>query len=139
MRNMSKSDGLKEIASKEKIPLNVTQLDVNDDSSVNNAINNIVKENGRIDILVNNAGYSLFGSLEESNLEEIKQQFETNVFGVIRATKAVIPTMRKRGNGTIVKFKWRDNRINAVFNCISRKQVCHRRIHRIPKTGTRRF
>ena len=73
MRNMSKSDGLKEIASKEKIPLNVTQLDVNDDSSVNNAINNIVKENGRIDILVNNAGYSLFGSLEESNLEEIKR------------------------------------------------------------------
>ena len=79
MRNMSKSDGLKEIASKEKIPLNVTQLDVNDYSSVNNAINNIVKENGRIDILVNNAGYSLFGSLEESNPEEMSQQFETNV------------------------------------------------------------
>ena len=90
MRNMSKSNGLTEIASKEKIPLNVTQLDVNDNSSVDNAIGNIVRENGRIDILVNNAGYNLFGSLEESNTEEIKQQFETNVFGVIRATKAVI-------------------------------------------------
>jgi len=45
----------------------------------------------------------LFGSLEELSLEEIKQQFETNVFGVIRATKAVIPAMRKQGNGTIVK------------------------------------
>jgi NAD(P)-dependent dehydrogenase (short-subunit alcohol dehydrogenase family) len=104
MRNMSKSEGLREIAAKEKIPLNVTHLDVNNDSSVDNAIDNIVRENGRIDVLVNNAGYDFFGSLEESSLEEIKQQFETNVFGVIRATKAVIPTMRKRGSGTIVNI-----------------------------------
>jgi NAD(P)-dependent dehydrogenase (short-subunit alcohol dehydrogenase family) len=104
MRNMSKSDGLREIASKENIPLKVTQLDVNNDSSVNNAIDSVIKENGRIDILVNNAGYDLFGSLEESNLEEIKQQFETNVFGVIRSTKAVIPTMRNQGSGTIVNI-----------------------------------
>src|ERR671919_2597340 len=104
MRNTSKSNSLREIASKENIPLNVTELDVDDDTSVNNAIKNIVKENGRIDILVNNAGYSLFGSLEESSLDEIKQQFETNVFGVIRTTKAVIPTMRKQGSGTIVNI-----------------------------------
>jgi NAD(P)-dependent dehydrogenase (short-subunit alcohol dehydrogenase family) len=104
MRNMSKSDGLREIASKEKIPLHITQLDVNDDPSVDNAIDNIVKENDRIDILVNNAGYDFFGSLEESSLEEIKQQFETNFFGVMRATKAVIPTMRKQGNGTVVNI-----------------------------------
>lgn len=104
MRTMSKSDGLRDIASKERIPLNVAQLDVNDDSSVDNAIDNIIKENGRIDILVNNAGYDLFGSLEESSLDEIKQQFETNVFGVIRTTKAVIPTMRKQGDGTIVNI-----------------------------------
>jgi NAD(P)-dependent dehydrogenase (short-subunit alcohol dehydrogenase family) len=104
MRNMGKSDGLREIASKEKIPLNVTQLDVNNDSSVKNAIDNIIKENDRIDILVNNAGYDLFGSLEESSYEEIKQQFETNFFGVIRTTKAVIPTMRKQGSGTIVNI-----------------------------------
>jgi NAD(P)-dependent dehydrogenase (short-subunit alcohol dehydrogenase family) len=104
MRNMSKSDGLREIASKENIPLKVTQLDVNNDSSVNNAIDSVIKENGRIDVLVNNAGYDLFGSLEESSLEEIKQQFETNVFGVIRSTKAVIPTMRNQGSGTIVNI-----------------------------------
>jgi NAD(P)-dependent dehydrogenase (short-subunit alcohol dehydrogenase family) len=104
MRNMSKSNGLMEIASKENIPLNVAQLDVNDDISVDNAIRNIIRENERIDILVNNAGYDLFGSLEESSLEEIKQQFETNVFGVMRTTKAVIPIMRKQGNGTIVNI-----------------------------------
>lgn len=102
MRNMSKSDRLIKIASEENLSLNVAQLDVNDDLSVNNAIDKIVKENDRIDILVNNAGYDLFGPLEESSLEEIKQQFETNVFGVIRTTKAVIPTMRKQGNGTII-------------------------------------
>jgi NAD(P)-dependent dehydrogenase (short-subunit alcohol dehydrogenase family) len=104
MRNMGKSGKLREIASNEKIPLHIIQLDVDSDSSVNNAINNIVKENGRIDILVNNAGYDLFGSLEESSLEEIKQQFETNVFGVMRTTKAVIPTMRKLGSGTIISI-----------------------------------
>ena len=104
MGNMSKSDGLREIASKEKIPLHITQLDVNDDLIIDNAIDNIVKENDRIDILVNNAGYDFFGSLEESSLEEIKRQFETNFFGVMRATKAVIPTMRKQGNGTVVNI-----------------------------------
>ncbi|MGB7632729.1 MAG: SDR family oxidoreductase [Nitrososphaeraceae archaeon] len=104
MQNINKSDRLREIALNENIPLNVTHLDVNSDTSVDDAIENIVKENDRIDILVNNAGYDLFGSLEESSLEEIKQQFETNVFGVIRTTKAVIPTMRKQGNGTIVNI-----------------------------------
>jgi NAD(P)-dependent dehydrogenase (short-subunit alcohol dehydrogenase family) len=104
MRNMNKSSEVRDIASKEKIPLNVIQLDVNDDTSVHDAIDTIVKENGRIDVLVNNAGYDLFGPLEESSIDEIKQQFETNVFGVIRTTKAVIPTMRKQGNGIIVNI-----------------------------------
>jgi short-subunit dehydrogenase len=104
MRNMSNSNGLIKIASEENLQLNVAQLDVNDDLSVNKAIDKIVKDNDRIDILVNNAGYDLFGPLEESSLEEIKQQFETNVFGVIRTTKAVIPTMRKQGKGTIINL-----------------------------------
>ncbi len=77
MRNMSKSEGLI-IASEENLQLNVAQLDVNDDLCVNKAIDKIVKDNDSIDVLVNNAGYDLFGPLEESSLEEIKQQFETN-------------------------------------------------------------
>jgi Short-chain dehydrogenases of various substrate specificities len=104
MRNMSKSEGLIKIASDENLQLNVAQLDVNDDLSVNKAIDKIVKDNDSIDVLVNNAGYDLFGPLEESSLEEIKQQFETNFFGVIRTTKAVIPTMRKQGKGTIINI-----------------------------------
>lgn len=66
------------IDSKEWIPLTVAQLDVNNDPSVESAIDSIIKENGKIDLLVNNAGYDLFGSLEELSIEEIMQQFETN-------------------------------------------------------------
>jgi NAD(P)-dependent dehydrogenase (short-subunit alcohol dehydrogenase family) len=90
------------IASQETIPLKVIELDVNDNVSVNDAMDTILKENGRIDVLVNNAGYSVFGSLEELSLEEIKDQFETNFFGAVRAAKAVIPAMRKQSSGTIV-------------------------------------
>src|SRR5262245_4361562 len=104
MRNLNKSEELKGIASKERIPLHITQLNVNDDSSVENAIGSIIRENGKIDLLVNNAGYDLFGSLEEASIEEIREQFETNFFGIVRTTKAVIPAMRKQGSGTIVNI-----------------------------------
>lgn len=101
MRNLNKSHVF-DTALKEGIPLSVVQLDVNDDASVNSAINSILKENGQIDVLVNNAGYSIFGSLEELSLEEIKEEFETNFFGTVRVTKAVISSMRKNSSGTIV-------------------------------------
>jgi len=84
MRNLEKSKNITEIASTEKLPLQVVQLDVNDDRSVKDAIDKIVAEKERIDVLVNNAGYGLFGSLEDISIEEIKAQFETNFFGVIR-------------------------------------------------------
>ena len=101
MRNLNKTLVF-DSALKEKNTLTVVQLDVNDEASVTNAIDCVLKENGRIDVLVNNAGYSIFGSSEELSLEEIKQVFETNFFGAIRVSKAVIPTMRKQGSGTIV-------------------------------------
>lgn len=114
MRNLKKSTDLQEIAAKERIPLKVLPLDVNDDTSVSNAIDTIIKENGRIDVLVNNAGYNMFGSLEELTIDEVKGQFETNFFGVVRATKAVIPTMRKQGSGTIVNISSLGGRIGLM-------------------------
>ncbi len=105
MRNIDKSKIISEIAKKERLPLQVIQLDVNDDVTVKNAINKIVKDGKRIDVLVNNAGYGLFGALEELSIEEIKAQFETNFFGVVRVTQAVLPTMRNQnGGGTIVNI-----------------------------------
>jgi NAD(P)-dependent dehydrogenase (short-subunit alcohol dehydrogenase family) len=105
MRNLEKSKNITEIANTEKLPLQVVQLDVNDDISVKNAIDKIVAaaENERIDVLVNNAGYGLFGPLEDISIEEIKAQFETNFFGVIRVTQQVLPVMRNQSiGGTIV-------------------------------------
>ncbi len=103
MRNLEKSKSITEIANTEKLPLQVVQLDVNDDISVKNAIDKIAgaaaAENKRIDALVNNAGYGLVGAFEDLSLEEIKAQFETNFFGVIRVTQQVLPVMRKQNNG----------------------------------------
>jgi NAD(P)-dependent dehydrogenase (short-subunit alcohol dehydrogenase family) len=118
MRNLEKSKKITEIANTEKLSLQVVQLDVNDDISVKNAIDKIVAaaaENKRIDVLVNNAGYGLFGSLEETSIEEIKAQFETNFFGVIRVTQQVLPIMRKQhsGGGTIVNVSSVGGRIGV--------------------------
>lgn len=78
---------------------------MNDDVSVTNAIDKIVEDGKSIDVLVNNAGYGLFGALEELSIEEIKAQFETNFFGAIRVTQAVLPSMRKQNlGGTIVNI-----------------------------------
>ena len=102
MRNMNKSKEITEVSKRENLPLRVMQLDVNDDRSVADAINNILNEKKSIEVVVNNAGYGLMGSVEESSLDEIKAQFETNFFGAIRVIKEVIPIMRKQRTGTIV-------------------------------------
>jgi NAD(P)-dependent dehydrogenase (short-subunit alcohol dehydrogenase family) len=102
MRNLEKSKNITEIAKKEKLPLQVVQLDVNNDGSVKDAIDKILKADQRIDVLINNAGYGLFGSVEDTSIEEIKAQFETNFFGVVRVTQQVLPLMRRQNSGTIV-------------------------------------
>jgi len=102
MRHLKKYKTITELASAENLPLQVVQLDVNDKKSVIEAITKIVTEKERIDVLVNNAGYGLFGSLEDVSIEEMKAQFETNFFGVIRVTQLVLPIMRKQKSGTIV-------------------------------------
>ena len=104
MRNMEKSESLRKIAEKEKLPIRFVQLDVDDDASVNSAIGEIENELGRIDVLINNAGYGLVGGFEDLAPDEIKQQFETNLFGVIRVIQRVLPGMRTRRDGIIVNI-----------------------------------
>lgn len=104
MRNLDKSKAITNIKQKEKLSLEILQLDVTDEESVKEAIHKITNEQERIDVLVNNAGYALVGPFEELSIEEFKEQFETNVFGVIRVTQAVLPIMRRQRCGTIVNI-----------------------------------
>lgn len=80
----------------------LVRLDVDDDESVEACVDEVLDEAGRIDILVNNAGYTLTGPAEATTIDQVKDQFETNVFGAMRMTNAVLPGMRERGRGRIV-------------------------------------
>jgi NAD(P)-dependent dehydrogenase (short-subunit alcohol dehydrogenase family) len=104
MRNIAKSKNIKSIATKENLPINIEQLDVTDNKSVTNAIQAIVSKADRIDVLVNNAGYALTSAFEDLAIEEIKAQYETNLFGLIRTSQAVLPIMRKQKSGVIVNI-----------------------------------
>jgi len=104
MRNLEKEKNIRLISEREKITLKTLQLDVTDSTLVNNAVKSIMNETGRIDVLVNNAGYGLVGAFEELSIDEIRQQFETNFFGVIRVTQAVLPIMREQKSGIIVNI-----------------------------------
>jgi NAD(P)-dependent dehydrogenase (short-subunit alcohol dehydrogenase family) len=104
MRNLNKGENIKSVATKENLPIRIRQLDVTDDVSVINAIQSISSETGKIDILVNNAGYGLNGAFEDLAMDEIKAQYETNVFGLIRTTQTVLPIMRRQKSGTIVNI-----------------------------------
>jgi len=104
MRNLNNSEKIKSVATKEGLPIRVVQLDVTEDRSINDAVHSIASDVGKIDVLVNNAGYGLNGAFEDLAMEEIKTQFETNLFGVIRVTQAVLPIMRKQKSGIIIKI-----------------------------------
>jgi NAD(P)-dependent dehydrogenase (short-subunit alcohol dehydrogenase family) len=104
MRNLAKRDSVQSTAEKQHLSIRTVQLDVTDENSVKNAIQSILSESGRFDLLVNNAGYGLTGALEDIRIDEIRALYETNLFGVIRVTQAVLPTMRKQGSGRIINI-----------------------------------
>ena len=85
-----------------KFPL--IALDVRDGIAITSAINEVIQKAGKIDILVNNAGVGITGPLEEIPASEIKNNFETNLFGPIELMKAVLPQMRKQGSGLIINI-----------------------------------
>lgn len=82
--------------------VNTIALDVTNEESVTNAVNTIIKAEGRIDVLVNNAGYGSYGALEEVPLAEAQAQLDVNVLGLARLTQLVLPHMRHQGSGTVI-------------------------------------
>jgi NAD(P)-dependent dehydrogenase (short-subunit alcohol dehydrogenase family) len=104
MRNPSKSKVILDFARKDNLPLNIQRLDITDEESISEAVDRIISEKSRIDIVVNNAGYSLLGPLEQLQLDEIKEEFETNFFGIIKLIQSVLPIMRRQGYGRIINI-----------------------------------
>lgn len=84
--------------------IQLLKLDVTDDQSVADAVDAVIQKTGRIDLLVNNAGFGVIGGAEESSIVQAKGVFETNLFGVIRMSRAVLPIMRKQGAGRIINI-----------------------------------
>ena len=84
--------------------LHVIELDITDHESIQTAVRNIYKAEGKIDVLVNNAGYGLVSTVEEVTEEEMFNQFNVNVFGVFRVCKEVIPLMRENRSGVIINI-----------------------------------
>lgn len=102
MRDLSKSGHLRAALEEAGVQATILQLDVTDDASVRRAVTDVISAAGSIDVLLNNAGIGAVGPLELTSDEEMLRIFDTNVFGVLRTVRAVLPFMRARGEGRIV-------------------------------------
>ena len=80
------------------------KMDIIIEEDVQKVVDQISKEQGRIDVLVNNAGYAIYGSVEETTIEEARRQFEVNIFGLANLTQKILPMMRAQKSGKIINI-----------------------------------
>src|SRR6266702_3076813 len=114
-KNAPAAEELRALAQREQLALHIVEIDVTDDASVERAIAAIIETTGRLDVVVNNAGVSYSGPLEAFTLEQVHQQFETNVFSVLRVNRAVLPQMRKQGSGLLLQIGSIAGRLGMPF------------------------
>ncbi len=100
----SSSEELLEETQKRNLSIHTVKLDVQDSTSIRDAVKDVMAKEGRIDVLVNNAGYGLVATIEDGTDEEIFKQFDVNVFGLIKMTREVLPHMRQAGSGVIINI-----------------------------------
>ena len=101
-RSVEKRAELERLAASKKLPLESIELDVCDDGSVNRAVQHVLQKAGNVDVLINNAGVGLMAVAEELKLDDLRRLYETNIFGLLRVTQAVLPHMRERKSGRIL-------------------------------------
>jgi NAD(P)-dependent dehydrogenase (short-subunit alcohol dehydrogenase family) len=104
MRDAGTESDLVRVAEAENLSVRVLGLDVDDDASVTRAFDTALARHGHIDVLVNNAGINRLGTIEETPIELFRQIIETNYFGVLRCTKAILPHMIERRRGLIINI-----------------------------------
>lgn len=104
MRDLGRRARLEEAAARAGVGnrIEVRRLDICETASLPGAVREIVHHHRRIDVLVNNAGFAMAGFAEEMELEELREQLETNFFGHVALTQAVMPVMRRQGSGHII-------------------------------------
>src|SRR5260370_10987852 len=95
-RNTAAAREIAELAKRESLSLQVVELDVTDDLSVESAVSKIVLQCGRIEVLVNNAGYGIMDLAEAVSMAQAQRQFESNFFSVLRMQRAALPVMSSR-------------------------------------------
>jgi short-subunit dehydrogenase len=103
-----RTDALTDVASR---GLRTVALDVTDEQSMTQAVAAVEADAGPVGVLINNAGYGLYGPVEQVPMAEIRRQFETNFFGLVRLTQLVLPGMRQRGRGRILNVSSMGGRI----------------------------
>src|SRR5262252_18392 len=106
MRDLGRREKLASAAAAARVAgnIDVRALDVTQFERIAECVDGVVRDYGRIDVLVNNAGFAVAGFIEEVKLEELRMQFETNFFGAVAMSKAVLPIMRKQGLGHIIQI-----------------------------------
>lgn len=109
--------------------LSVVVLDVTQEKQVIAGVEKAIATFGGIDVLVNNAGYGLLGAMEEITDQEVRSQFDTNVFGLLNVTRAVLPYMRSRQKGHIINISSRICGYGSRFRALRGYKICSRRHH----------
>jgi NAD(P)-dependent dehydrogenase (short-subunit alcohol dehydrogenase family) len=114
-KNAPAAEELRALAQRERLAVHIVEIDVTEDASVEQAIESIVGITGRLDVVVNNAGMSYIGPLEAYTPEQVQQQFDTNVFSVLRVNRAALPHMRRQGSGLLLQIGSIGGRVALPF------------------------
>ncbi|HEY0753895.1 MAG TPA: SDR family oxidoreductase [Ktedonobacteraceae bacterium] len=114
-KNADAAEELRGLAQKEALTLHIVEIDVTNEASVEQAIASVVKIAGRLDVVVNNAGVAYNGPIEAFTIEQAQQQFDTNVFSVLRVNRAAIPYMREQGSGLLIQIGSIAGRLGLPF------------------------